>query len=626
MYDDVLTRNEDGELSVRVVNATEQSTVVNPNDVYTRDDEGNLAIRVVGGGDSHNKGYFATPQALQEAYPTAEAGDFAIVESTDTVWLWDSDTSAWKDSDQKGQVTSVNNQTGDVTVQETLVNQSNIKSVNGNSLLGSGNLELSTYLPYPNTWTTNGTTKAFCDGIAADTTATEGKAYLGEVTCSDLPASMVNAEVVVEIMDGTTAQDKVIVLTLTSGNTAPYMWKYTYWNGGSNVSGWQTWQEPLVSGTNIKTINGTSLLGSGDITTEAIQVDTMPTASATELGNVYQFIGTTGTYTHGYFYECVSDGQQPATYSWSQTNVQPTPSGLPSQTGNAGKFLTTDGTDASWATITALQNEATKSTGLVVTGKGTANTDSRDGYSVIIGNNISGATNTGGGILIGNSITAGGWFNGVAIIPQTSYIAAPVTMGGAILIGAGCFNTSGKTNGVIIGDYNKIQIGGANAVVLGGYDNTVSADYAIQIGGYRQTNSDANTVKFGNNNGNFEIMSADGTIPTDRFTTTPVADGSYIPTVTISSGVATRSWTAPYSGPANTTVTLAVADWSSNAQTVSVQGVSSSNTVLVAPAPSSNADYVSAGILCTAQATNSLTFTCQTVPSNAITVNVVILG
>ena len=56
---------------------------------------------------------------------------------------------------------------------------------------------------------------------------------------------------------------------------------------------WTTKQDALVSGTNIKTINSTSLLGSGDI---SIPV-------------------------------------------------------LPSQSGNTGKFLTTDGTDASWATI-----------------------------------------------------------------------------------------------------------------------------------------------------------------------------------------------------------------------------------------------------------------------------------
>lgn len=66
--------------------------------------------------DPHNKGYFATVKALQEAYPTATDGDFAVVGETDTIWVWDGDTNRWVDSDTKGQVTSVNGETGDVTV------------------------------------------------------------------------------------------------------------------------------------------------------------------------------------------------------------------------------------------------------------------------------------------------------------------------------------------------------------------------------------------------------------------------------------------------------------------------------------------------------------------------------
>lgn len=73
----------------------------------------------------------------------------------------------------------------------------------------------------------------------------------------------------------------------------------------------------------------------------------------------------------------------------------------------------------------------------------------------------------------------------------------------------------------------------------------------------------------------------------------------------------------------NTTATLAVADWSSSTQTVTVSGVKADSVVFVSPAPASASDYASAGILCTAQATDSLTFTCTTTPSNAITVNVV---
>lgn len=76
----------------------------------------------------------------------------------------------------------------------------------------------------------------------------------------------------------------------------------------------------------------------------------------------------------------------------------------------------------------------------------------------------------------------------------------------------------------------------------------------------------------------------------------------------------------------HTTISLAVADWSGNTQIKTVTGVTPTNTVIVAPDASSSSDYSTAGILCTAQSINSLTFTCDAVPSNAISVNVLILN
>lgn len=74
---------------------------------------------------------------------------------------------------------------------------------------------------------------------------------------------------------------------------------------------------------------------------------------------------------------------------------------------------------------------------------------------------------------------------------------------------------------------------------------------------------------------------------------------------------------------ATTTVTLASTGWTSSTYTASVTGVTASNTVIVSPDPASYADYVAAGIYCSAQASGSLTFTCTTTPTSAITVNVV---
>ncbi len=57
----------------------------------------------------NNKGFFATESALTTAYATGQSGWYAIVGSTDTFWVWDADTSAWKNtnSDSQGTVTSV---------------------------------------------------------------------------------------------------------------------------------------------------------------------------------------------------------------------------------------------------------------------------------------------------------------------------------------------------------------------------------------------------------------------------------------------------------------------------------------------------------------------------------------
>lgn len=253
---DVYTRNEDSELAVRVVTATEGTNNSSYDDVFTRDTNGKLAVRVVGagGGDSHNLGWYATPEALSTAYPTAEDGDYAIVGSTDTVWVWDADTGesgAWKDTDTKGQVESVNGQTG--------------------------------------------------------------------------------------------------VVSLDINDVAPTQ---------TGKSGY---------------VLGTDGFVAGWVKPEIVQVSAMPVASEDEVDNVYQYVGATdASYTNGYFYKCVSDGQNPVTYSWSRVDVQPQGDSLPSQAGNSGKFLTTNGTSASWATVDALPSQSGHNGEMLVTNGTTA--------------------------------------------------------------------------------------------------------------------------------------------------------------------------------------------------------------------------------------------------------------
>ena len=157
-----------------------------------------------------------------------------------------------------------------------------------------------------------------------------------------------------------------------------------------------------------------------------------------------------------------------ATYTWTRIDVQPSPvipDPLPSQTGQSGKFLTTDGTDASWSDK-PLVNNATGAGRLAVGAGATAGQNLATSYGA------SAAANSNSSTAIGNTASA-----------QGNYSVA--------------FGAKAHTNAT-----GAVQI------------NTSGLD---------KTNSDANTFKVGNANGNFEIMSADGTIPEARLADTTSA-------------------------------------------------------------------------------------------------------
>ena len=54
----------------------------------------------------------------------------------------------------------------------------------------------------------------------------------------------------------------------------------------------------------------------------SIQKDSLPVASAFELGKIYQYIGeNTLEFTNGCFYKCV-EGETPGTYKWEGIGVE----------------------------------------------------------------------------------------------------------------------------------------------------------------------------------------------------------------------------------------------------------------------------------------------------------------
>lgn len=183
---------------------------------------------------------------------------------------------------------------------------------------------------------------------------------------------------------------------------------------------------------------------------------------------------------------------------------------LPDQTGNAGKFLKTDGATTSWAN--ALENIAPEEYGSIVVGSGATTSETARG-AVIIGRN-SGRAATGSG---------------------------------AVAIGDGAGNNDSAAYSVAIGANAQAGSGTAGAIAIGA-NATAIARGAIQLGMKSNfsghTNSDANTFKVGNANGNFEMMSADGTIPAARHATLPTEDGTYVLKLVIAAGVPTLQWVA----------------------------------------------------------------------------------
>lgn len=132
-------------------------------------------------------------------------------------------------------------------------------------------------------------------------------------------------------------------------------------------------------------------------------------------------------------------------------------SSLPDQTGNAGKFLQTNGTEASWGGDSLLKNNTDLPTSLAI------------GRSASVSNN--------------NATAVGNQAQGE------------------------------NTLAVALGDNAKAR--GLATTALGA-KAVASSSYAIQLG--KGTNSDASTFKVGNSNGNFEMMDANGNVPLERLT------------------------------------------------------------------------------------------------------------
>jgi len=233
-----------------------------------------------GGRDTHNKGWFATPQALSAAYPTANPGDFAVVGSTDTIWVWNATSSTWKDTDTKGQVSSVNNETGDVTLDAADVGACY-------TLEGLG------------VTSQNVSSKTLLDSIVAKNLPT-GCFVSGGVELTDFPTgALSNAEILINLKKSTLGM-VIYDITLSSINVAPYIWYACFQAGQSDNVTWVSSTAPQ------STKEDTSFITSGNVPNAITFSKLTPI--------VYYTAGTNSTLAFNSF--TASDVTENGVYTW----------------------------------------------------------------------------------------------------------------------------------------------------------------------------------------------------------------------------------------------------------------------------------------------------------------------
>jgi hypothetical protein len=167
--------------------------------------------------------------------------------------------------------------------QDTLVSGTNIKTVNGTSVLGSGNISISSAVAWGGvTGTLSNQTdlQTALDGKVDENSAITG-ATKTKITYDAKGLVTAGADATTaDIADSTNKRYVTDAQLVVIGNTSGT-------NTGDNATNSQysglatSKQDALVSGTNIKTINSTSLLGSGNVAVE-------PTITATTSADYYR--------------------------------------------------------------------------------------------------------------------------------------------------------------------------------------------------------------------------------------------------------------------------------------------------------------------------------------------------
>ena len=141
--------------------------------------------------------------------------------------------------------------------QDTLISGTNIKTINNQTILGSGNIEIQTSTDLSDYYTKEEINETFAtiSQMENKVDKVEGKSLIDDSEIARL-ATVTN-------YDDTAINEQIATLNSSKLDVSAYTTDKTNFATKTELN---EKQNTLVSGTNIKTINGNSLLGSGDIT------------------------------------------------------------------------------------------------------------------------------------------------------------------------------------------------------------------------------------------------------------------------------------------------------------------------------------------------------------------------
>ena len=375
--------------------------------------------------------------------------------------------------------------------------------------------------------------------------------------------------------------------------------------GNGNVSV----QPTLVSGTNIKTVNNKSLLGSGDVEVQPILVSganikTVNNESLLGSGNITIEGGGGGTTTTWYGTSStdasvsaktvICSGFTLATGAiisvlFSTANTANTPTLNVNSTGDKTIYIGASTPDATnslkWSANTMLT--------FIYDGTYFRYISARSANSV--------DPAEGGGVWYGGCNTT------ASTVAKTASIANFRLVKGAIVV-LYCTAANTAEDALTL----NINSTGSKSIYYNGSATSSSNILLWDVGEY---------LTFLYNGSNYTLIAK---------THIPVASTTQLGTVMIDGeSIVIKNNKISTPGQVSVmpeTITIAPSEWSNGTCTKSITSLMDNSTVFVTYAPESAADYLAANIYCSAQGADTLTFSCTTTPSVSVKINVLVVN